>query len=238
MGARPPSRSRTDPDATVATSPRSWRAHDALAAALVAEGHLPEAEAEYREVMRINPRVSDAPRTLAGLLVRRGELDAAVRVLEPAAAAHRDGATWLALAQAQLLRGADAEALVALARTEELSGNVPSVRIGRAAIALRRGDPADALHVLDGLLAARPDRADDVLPIWIPALIESGREAQAKDAVCAWQPLTEVARLDRARWLGRLALGDAADARDAAASGVTTPCASTPRIDPNARPAS
>lgn len=218
--------------ATVAASPRSWRAHDMMASALASAGRSREAESEYREVLRINPRVTDASRALAGLLASRGALDEAAAVLHDATAVGpRDGATWLALARVESARGRDADALEAFARTFELAGNVPSVRIGRAEIALRRGDALGALRELAGLAAERPDRADEVLPVWIDALASLGRHDEALAAARGWNPRSPPASNARALRLERL--------EKAASPGVL---ASGPSLDPGAesalRPAS
>lgn len=129
--------------ATVTASPRSWRAHYMQASVLVGQGRAGDAEREYREVLRIDPRITDASRALAGLLVARGALDDAAAVLgEAASSGPRDAATWLASsARVESARRHDDAALAAFARTAELAGEVPSVRIGRAEIALRRAAP-------------------------------------------------------------------------------------------------
>ena len=191
--------------ATVAASPRSWRAHAMEASALIAEGRAAQAEREYREVLRIDPRITDAARSLASLLAARGAFDDAAEVLGGAVGrAPGDAAAWLALARVESARGRDDAALAAFARTAELAGEVPSVRIGRAAIALRRGDPRAALAGVEGIVAERPDRADEVLPIVVDALLALGRVSDASAVVASWRPRDPAAaardeRLARAR---------------------------------------
>ncbi len=176
-------------EATALASPRSWRAQTMLASALAKAGRAEDAEQHYRRALAIDPRVVDNDRALATLLARRGAAADAVEVLEAAVReGPRDGGTWLALAQLRLQLGRDEQAGEALARVEELAGDIPSVRIGRAAIALRHRDAAAALRDLDGVVAERPERADEVWPMWIEALLGLGRDQEALSAAEAWTP--------------------------------------------------
>lgn len=191
--------------ATATASPRSWRAHFMEAGVALGGGRPLDAEREYRAVLAIDPRITDASRSLAELLAARGALDEAAAVLEEAARrGPRDAATWLALARVESARRHDAAALAAFARTAELAGEVPSVRIGRAEIALRRGDARTALDGVAEIAVERPDRADDAMPVFIDALMALGRADEAREAIARWAPRSALAVAARAERLARL----------------------------------
>ncbi len=159
-----------------------------MAEAFRAAGQMPEAEQAYRRVLEINPRRESALLGLAGLLILRGDGEAARELLLRCCdiAPHRADA-WDTLGIALQSSGDAASAESAFGKAQELAPMVLEY-------ALRRVDAACAAEKGESLLA------------WLDI-------AAAKDPLNAVPPTARGLLLER---LGRH--GEAADALEAAAA--------------------
>jgi len=133
---------------------------DALLTAQISEslGDLSDAEAAYRRTLNTPGASTDAAYSLGGLLIRTGNLDGAVSVLQPALIAHPGSAPLAAqLARAYMLQGDDAKAVPLLASQHAQHPEDTATARMLADACSRSGDfpRADALYTQ--LLAASPD---------------------------------------------------------------------------------
>ena len=145
----------------VATEPKSAEAHHRLGRVLQTQGHLPEAEAEYR-------RALDLDHDYVAAVTALGSIEEAQR--HPAAALTRfDDAIDLDpnQAEAHLLRGRALEelgrtdeALAAYFRTLEFAPNSTEARLRVATMQLARDEPDQALARLDALTDEDPENAE------------------------------------------------------------------------------
>jgi tetratricopeptide (TPR) repeat protein len=133
--------------------PEDAPSHDSLANLLADSGHTNEALAEFREAVRINPKVAALHNNLGAMLVELGRFDEAME--HYAAAARLDPAGWRApylTGKALLKQGRDLEALPYFRQALQIdpdnlqvliylaqvlaSDENPKVRDGRAALTL------------------------------------------------------------------------------------------------------
>ncbi|HEY7983664.1 MAG TPA: tetratricopeptide repeat protein, partial [Ktedonobacterales bacterium] len=128
----------------IARLPNDEAAHHLLGELHLRAGRYPEAVAALRRACELRPDAASYQAELAWALLRAGELAEAEASARQAGAAGRG-----ALATALLLRGALAEAEAALANDTR-----QPIVAARAALRLRRGEPAEALRLLGPLAAA------------------------------------------------------------------------------------
>ncbi|HEV2235110.1 MAG TPA: Clp protease N-terminal domain-containing protein [Ktedonobacterales bacterium] len=132
----------------IARLPNDEAAYHLLGELHLRAGRYPDAIAALRRAVALRPDAASYRVELAWALLRAGEL------MEAEAAARESGAAGrAALATALLLRGAldDAEAVLAEAPATDTR---QSLVAARAALRLRRGEPAEALRLLAPLAAA------------------------------------------------------------------------------------
>ena len=122
-----------------------------------AEGALAEAEAAYREALRIAPGFRPASAQLAGALSAAGRSDEAIALLSrQLEATPRSGETMMGLAGRELRRGADARAQQWLERAIATDDRALPPRIALAELLMSRGDGQKALVAARGAFDAAP----------------------------------------------------------------------------------
>lgn len=112
-------------------------------------GRLRQAEAGYRAALESNPQHADAAHWLGVLLVQAGQPEAALALLEQAAAAKPDDAAFANnLAHAYLGCGRTDDAITAFDRAAALALDRPDVLLAAAVARLSRNRPGDAEDAL------------------------------------------------------------------------------------------
>ena len=142
----------------VAHDPGNYRARFNLGDALAAAGQLDEAETQYRESGRINPRYARVHNALGLLAVRRGRTEEAVPAFEEAlrikpdyAKAHNN------LGNALAMTGRTAEALTHFRRAVEIDPGYGIARHNLARALLATGKVDEAIAELEALLPVSPE---------------------------------------------------------------------------------
>jgi predicted Zn-dependent protease len=142
------------------TGPRGLNARTAIAALELTRGQFPPAEALVAEVLRKNPRDSDALILRANISLARNDptpaiadLRAVLRDQPQSASLHRT------LARAYLAQGNSALAEEALHSATEAAPNDPAVVIEFAQFLAERGRVAEAATALEAAVRRMPDNA-------------------------------------------------------------------------------
>ena len=132
---------------SVEKSPRNWRNQFALADALLNENRPDEAIAALEESIRLDPHHGPPRVTLGSLYLRRGRLDDAEAVLQPAtklAESSVAAAAYLNLGSVYEARGDRDEAAAMFAAAVRLQPRWSSTRARLAELYAKRGDWIDA----------------------------------------------------------------------------------------------
>jgi predicted O-linked N-acetylglucosamine transferase (SPINDLY family) len=153
-----------------------------LAEALRAAGRAQEAELAYGRVLEINPKRESALLGLAGLLLLRGEGEAAqVLLLRCCGIAPHRADVWDTLGLALVSTGEPQLADSAFAKAQELAPDVLAYALHRVEASCTMSAQEDLLALLD--VAADEDPLNPVLAIARGALLERlGRGVEAIDA--------------------------------------------------------
>ncbi len=160
-----------------AADPASERARQTLAAMLLNEGRLDEAEPVLREVLASDPAAGFMH--LSALLGKVRDASAARALVERLAAAHSQVAEGrYAVAQAAANAGDMPAALAALEKANRLRPGWEPGALLRAQI-LARTSPADALAFMRDFLAAYPE-ARDVRLAYARALVNANQFAEGR----------------------------------------------------------
>jgi len=203
----------------VAAAPHNARAHNNLAAALLDEDRIDEAEPELARALELAPATSALERNLARIAAARGELEPAMAHLERAIALQDSAAAQSDLAL--LLRATDraAESEPHLVRALELEPKRVQDRLELGRLLLMEGRAAEALAQLVQAADAPPDTAEKRLLLG-QALASLGRGAEALDAfrrAAALDPASVEAREGAARLLDAKTGASADERREALA---------------------
>lgn len=144
-----------------AALPDHYPARAGLARAYLELGRDQEALTELEAAVGLEPDDSGSRARLATLLLRLGRADAAAgHARELASRLPEQAGVHRLLGVAELARGEDGAALVAFDDALALRPDDPDARYGRAAALRGLERPAEAVEVLDALVADHPDRAD------------------------------------------------------------------------------
>ena len=144
-------------------APHHARAYNNLAAALLEEGRVDEAERALARALELAPPTSFVHRNLARIAAERGQLDAAMEHLEQALALHDSAAARSDLALLLRWSGRAAESELHLRRALELEPARASDRLELARLLVARGADAEALAHLERLTAEPPESAAEHL---------------------------------------------------------------------------
>jgi tetratricopeptide (TPR) repeat protein len=126
--------------------------------ALADHGELRRAAEEFRAALRIDPRFADAGHNLGVVLLRTGDPEGAVAILEQVVLVRPyDPAQEFALGKAYLDAGRTAEAVQEFGRVLALDPRHGDAHFARAAALLKLGRHEEAVIALDAYVRAFPD---------------------------------------------------------------------------------
>ena len=136
-------------------------AHYQLGNAFALQHNEGRAESEWREAVRIRPDLTDAQRSLAGLELRRGDVDAVLQTAQQIITAEpysADGFLWKGIADMAHKKYSDAQQDAELAIQRDSQNPAPYVLMGD--IHLNQKQFADALKFYQEALEKSPSSAD------------------------------------------------------------------------------
>jgi tetratricopeptide (TPR) repeat protein len=196
----------------IAEAPKSVAARLALAQFCWSTGRTEEAEQILKEAVTLAPRDQGANVALAAFYRSNGRGPEAERYLKSALDAGADAGVTLILADSYIEVGRLDEAAVLLNRVslDRKVGSRAQVRL--AAIARSRGNPADAMRLIDAVLAS--DSRNSFALVARADLLLDGRRLddalQAADAAVAADPSSASAQMVRGRVLVAIGRADKA----------------------------
>ncbi len=156
---------RTAFEAALARSPNDPIAMHYLGVALEGLGDTAGAEKQYRAALAAKPDLTDAAVNLSALLISTNRFQDAVALLRPIVAHNpRDPMLHMNLAFA-LLQTKDTDGAVKEYKAALSAGDNPVARLGLAQALIADGHPADAVSVLQKMLASSPDSVEVVATI-------------------------------------------------------------------------
>jgi tetratricopeptide (TPR) repeat protein len=175
------------------------QAHLVLASIFSQQRLWPEAEAELRRAIALDPRSLPAQVLLAETLAQSGKPAEAAREARRALADHpEDGAARLALARAALEQKQYDDAGAEIARAAQIEGESARVLLARGRLAAARGSLDQAIDFLGRAAQAEPGRAE-VFGLLGKQYLESGR---LSEAAVSFEKATIVDPTDAASWVG------------------------------------
>jgi len=131
------------------------------AEALFKAGQNAEARAEYTKVLEAHPDLTGINRAIAFTYGREGHHPEALKYLDLALASNPDDRMLLQLAAASAMQVSDyPRAVRYLAKIDEAALDDPAVLADAAVNLINKGRPADAITVLDRVIARFPAAAD------------------------------------------------------------------------------
>jgi len=146
--------------ANVAARPDNSRAHNNLGNAYLEQGRLDQAEACYREAIRVAPDAVDGHSNLGALLLRNGHTADAIRECTLAVALKpKQAVLHLVLAQALLAGGRLPEAVREYREATRLAPTNPQAWLGLAASEVQQGHFREAAEAYGGAARAAPNDA-------------------------------------------------------------------------------
>jgi tetratricopeptide (TPR) repeat protein len=143
--------------ANVAARPGNSRGHNNLGNAYLAEGRVDQAEACYREAIRLDPNSADGHSNLGALLLRTGRSEEAIRECARAVALKpKQGVLHLFLGEALLAGGRTKEAIAEYAEAVRLApANLPALVSLGGGLA-QQGQLSDAAEAFRAAARAQP----------------------------------------------------------------------------------
>src|SRR5215470_86480 len=167
--------------ATIEGNPRSWMAHNNLAAALIARGKMDEAAGHIETALALKPDYAEARNNLGLWLASRGRTDAAMAQyrkaleIDPAyAEAHNNLGFLLAS------RGQADEAIAHYHRALEVDSSLVGAHYNLAQALTARGQTDEATEHLRAVLQLKPEYAEAHNALGV-VLAEHGNLGQARD---------------------------------------------------------
>lgn len=136
-------------------------AHQGLGDALLAEGNLPAALAEYKEAIALNRNLVESHINAALIYQRMGELERAGTHLEVAMSLRPDDTTLVMNYGGYLVaKGRADEAIERYRAALERDPQLPRIRYNLATLLMERGDSRDAVENLQVVVQLLPDYAE------------------------------------------------------------------------------
>ena len=182
------------------------QAHLVVASILSQQRRWPEAEAELRRAIALDPRSVPAQVLLAETLAQSGQPADAAREARRALADHPDDVgARLVLARAALEQKQYDDAAAEITRAAQIEGESARVLLARGRLAAARGSVDQAIDFLGRAAQADPSRAE-VFDLLGMQYLETGRRSEA---AVSFEKATIVDPTDAASWvgLGRIYLG-------------------------------
>jgi len=164
---------------TLIKNPECSIAHNNIGILLAARGKLSEAEAHYRESLRLDPRSEEPLSNLAVILAERGQFETAMELLEQALQiAPRNAEIQDNLGKVLAARGKSADAIESFQMAIRLKPQQPEFYYDLGSVLTRLGRNDEAIGQFQQALARRPDYADAYNNLGL-ALAHESRYAEA-----------------------------------------------------------
>jgi protein O-mannosyl-transferase len=164
---------------TLAKNPDAWVAHGNLGAALMKDGRIQEALAQYEQALQANPNYAEAHYNLGLALMQLGNVNEAITQYEQALQADPDDAeTHYNLGVALVQSGRIDEGMLQYKQALQVNPNYTEAHINLGAALLQSGKINEAIVQFEQALQANPGFAQADYDLGV-ALTQAGRFQEA-----------------------------------------------------------